>query len=251
MNSRTSPPQLIAHRGYSQSYPENTLIALEAALKAGAQYVEFDVRFTADDVPVVFHDSELERVTGVKGNIHQTTSTEIAKLYASEPGRFGTQFANEPIPTLKDALLLLEKWPQAQAFVEIKSSTVEYFGIEHVAHRMVEELTPYMHQCIFISFHASVLETARKAGMQRIGWVIHEWENHSREQAETLKPDVLFCNADKIPDMGNSLWPGPWQWALYDVIDAELALQWAAHGVQFIETWDIGSMLSDSRLSQG
>ena len=44
-------PQLIAHRGYSECYPENTLVGLEAALSAGANCVEFDVQFSSDGVP--------------------------------------------------------------------------------------------------------------------------------------------------------------------------------------------------------
>jgi glycerophosphoryl diester phosphodiesterase len=250
MNTKIVRPQLIAHRGYSQCYPENTLIALEAALKAGAQYVEFDVHFTADAVPVVFHDSELKRTTGAKGDIHKITVAELANLRAGEFDRFGNQFADEPVPTLQDVLVLLRQWPNAQAFVEIKCRTVECFGVEHVAQQMVKELTPHMNNCILISYHRHVLEAAHKAGMQRIGWVIREWGNHSRKQAEVLRPDVLFCDVEKIPDVDNILWPGPWQWALYDVVDAELALRWAARGVQFIETWDIGGMLRNPRLSQ-
>ncbi len=249
MNTKIGHPQFIAHRGYSQCYPENTLVALEAALKAGAQYVEFDVHFTADAVPVVFHDSELERTTGVKGDIHRITSVELAKLRAGEFDRFGDQFADEPIPTLQDVLRLLQRWPNAQAFVEIKHRTVECFGIEYVARQMVKALTPTMNNCILISFHRPVLEAARKAGMRRIAWVIREWGNHSRKQAEALKPDVLFCDVEKIPDVDNILWPGPWQWALYDVVDTGLALRWAARGVQFIETWDIGGMLRHPYLS--
>ncbi len=58
-------PHLVAHRGQTEQYPENTLVGLEAALKSGACYVEFDVQSTADNKFVVIHDVELERTTGV------------------------------------------------------------------------------------------------------------------------------------------------------------------------------------------
>jgi glycerophosphoryl diester phosphodiesterase len=48
-------PELIAHRGDTLHYPDNTRPAFEAALRAGATYVEIDVQLTADRVPVLFH----------------------------------------------------------------------------------------------------------------------------------------------------------------------------------------------------
>ena len=52
-------PELVAHRGYALHYPENTLIGIEAAIRAGARYVEVDVQLSADKVPVLFHDRTL------------------------------------------------------------------------------------------------------------------------------------------------------------------------------------------------
>jgi glycerophosphoryl diester phosphodiesterase len=239
--------RLVAHRGYSQCYPENTLVALREALNVGARYVEFDVQFTADKVPVVFHDDELQRITGISGNIHQLTAAELSALHASEAERFADQFADEPIPSLQDALQLLSQWPEATAFVEIKTETVERFGAEIVAQQMVAALTAHQQHCILISFNAQVLQAARDAGMQRIGWVVSNWNDAGRHQAEKLKPDVLFCNHQKINEE-DELWPGAWSWALYDVVDPVVALHWFSRGVALIETWDIGAMFNDSRL---
>ena len=63
----TPTPELIAHRGWAYRYPENTLPAIAGALGAGARYVEFDVQITADGVPVLFHDSTLDRTAGRPG----------------------------------------------------------------------------------------------------------------------------------------------------------------------------------------
>ncbi|MDQ1363614.1 MAG: glycerophosphoryl diester phosphodiesterase, partial [Pseudomonadota bacterium] len=62
-------PNLVAHRGYMERYPENTLVGLEAALQCGAGYIEFDVQCAADGTLVVIHDTELTRTCGVNGNI--------------------------------------------------------------------------------------------------------------------------------------------------------------------------------------
>jgi glycerophosphoryl diester phosphodiesterase len=249
MKTSTEPlaHRLVAHRGYSQCYPENTLSALRAALQAGARYVEFDVQFSADRVPMVFHDEDLKRITGINGNIYQLTAAQLGILRASETKRFGEQFNDEPVPTLEDVLQLVSQWPEATAFVEIKQEAVARFGTEAVAQDMVAALAAHQHNCILISFDAPVLQAARDAGMQRIGWVVSKWNKTDRQQAERLVPDVLFCNYKKIAD-DDVLWPGNWSWALYDVLDPALALHWFSRGVQLIETWDIGAMVRDPRL---
>lgn len=56
--------KLIAHRGDHTVHPENTMEAFQAALDAGAYGVEFDVRLTADNIPVVFHYFTLMGTTG-------------------------------------------------------------------------------------------------------------------------------------------------------------------------------------------
>lgn len=241
-------PQLIAHRGYSECYPENTLLGLEAALRAGADCIEFDVQFSSDGVPVVIHDNELMRTTGVVGKVNQTDAAQLATLCAGEEQRFGNQFRDEPLPSLAAVLQLLNQWPNTTAFVEIKEETIECFGVELVAQRLVAELAPFGNRCVLISFDASVLEAAKKMGAKRVGWVIRKWGNDSFRLVQKLKPDVLLCNYKKIPDTDNVLWEGPWQWAIYDVVDPGVAMRWIKQGVHFIETWDSGGMLSDQKL---
>ena len=240
-------PQLIAHRGYSEYYPENTLVGLEAALSAGADCIEFDVQFSKDGVPVVIHDNELKRTTGVDGFVNQVPAAQLEGIYAGEVLRFGDQFENEPIPTLTAVLKLLDEWPKAIVFVEIKEETVECFGVEFVAKRLVTELAPYGNRCVLISFDIAVLGAAKCLGIKKTGWVIRKWGENSLRLAQKLRPDVLFCNHEKIPDIDNVLWQGPWQWALYDVVDTEVALRWIHRGVHFIETWNIGALVSIKR----
>jgi glycerophosphoryl diester phosphodiesterase len=57
-------PLVVAHRGASATYPENTLEAFDAAVSAGAPVVEFDVRLSSDAVPVVIHDADVSREAG-------------------------------------------------------------------------------------------------------------------------------------------------------------------------------------------
>ena len=63
------PFQIIAHRGASASAPENTLSAFRSAISQGAQQIELDVRLSADEQVVVFHDDQLDQKTHLRGRV--------------------------------------------------------------------------------------------------------------------------------------------------------------------------------------
>lgn len=88
----------IAHRGLhdiNRARWENTLAAFDAAAAAGYA-VECDVRLAADDVPMVFHDAELDRLTGASGRVRERTAAEL--------GRFTVGSTFERVPTLAESL---------------------------------------------------------------------------------------------------------------------------------------------------
>ena len=69
-------PWVVAHRGYSGRYPENSASAFDAAIGIGAEMVELDVCLTKDRIPVVIHDQTLERTTdGPVSYTHLTLPT--------------------------------------------------------------------------------------------------------------------------------------------------------------------------------
>ncbi len=72
----------IAHRGASALAQENSVAAFRVAAERGADMVEVDLRFTADDVPVAAHDADLQRVYGVAGNIADCSLRELQQLTA-------------------------------------------------------------------------------------------------------------------------------------------------------------------------
>lgn len=71
---------LTAHRGASADCPENTLPAFERAVEVGADLIEFDLRASADGIPLVLHDATLDRTTGGKGEPELLPLAEIRKL---------------------------------------------------------------------------------------------------------------------------------------------------------------------------
>jgi len=107
----------VAHRGYSAVAPENTLPALAAAVLAGATFVEFDVRTTADGVPVVIHDRTVDRTTGGSGKVWELTLDEVAALDAGS--WFSPAYAGVRIPRLNEVLDLL-RLHAAELLLEIK-----------------------------------------------------------------------------------------------------------------------------------
>jgi glycerophosphoryl diester phosphodiesterase len=103
----TQRPSIIAHRGFSGRYPENTLAAIRAALKLGVDFVEIDVQETCDGELIVFHDYRLHRICGVRGRVRDRTLVEIQK-------------ANSQVPTLRQVLHACRG--RARVLIEIKGA---------------------------------------------------------------------------------------------------------------------------------
>lgn len=76
----------IAHRGASAYAAENSLAAMRVAAELGADFVEIDIRMTADDVPVVIHDGSLRRTHGIDGDVSDFTMGELRQLTANASG---------------------------------------------------------------------------------------------------------------------------------------------------------------------
>ena len=113
---------IIGHRGASGTAPENTVVSFDLARSAGAEAFEFDIRLSADGVPVVIHDPTLERTTDGGGAVASRTVAELQRLDA------GAQFTRDGltfpfrgqgvrIPTLAE---VLARYPDVPMLVELK-----------------------------------------------------------------------------------------------------------------------------------
>ncbi|MEA2580858.1 MAG: glycerophosphoryl diester phosphodiesterase [Actinomycetota bacterium] len=106
---------IVAHRGASATEAENTLPAFEAAIRAGADAVEFDVRTTADGHAVVMHDADVSRTTDGSGLVRSMTLQEVRAL------RIRTADGDETnVPTLDETLTFLS----GQTFVDIEIKNI-------------------------------------------------------------------------------------------------------------------------------
>jgi len=105
-----------AHRGASTVAPENTLAAFQAAIDAGADAIEFDVRLSADGAVVVFHDSDFRRMAGDPRAVMETPLSAMRDIDVGS--WFDPAFSGERIATLNEALAFIDR--RALALVELK-----------------------------------------------------------------------------------------------------------------------------------
>lgn len=73
-------PLIIGHRGASAVAPENSMAAFAAAIEAGADGIEFDVRLSRDGVPVIIHDDTLQRTHGLRRRVADLTAEELRSV---------------------------------------------------------------------------------------------------------------------------------------------------------------------------
>ncbi|MFU8894786.1 MAG: glycerophosphodiester phosphodiesterase family protein [Gammaproteobacteria bacterium] len=236
----TEQPILVAHRGYAAAWPENTLPALDAAVAAGARWVEVDVQLCADGVPVLLHDADLERVSGHAVSVFELTAAQLADHPVGEPGRFGTRFNAVRAPTLEQFAGWLAGHPGIQAFVELKAESIGRFGREAVLATCLQAMAPLHGRWVPISDDYRVLQLAAEAGAPHLGWVVREFDAAVAARARALPARWLFRNHLRLPD--GPLAPGPWDWVCYEVGDVDTARALLARGVRWLETMDIATL---------
>ena len=243
-------PTLVAHRGFSAKYPENTLASIEAALTAGGRYIEFDLQMMADNEFVLMHDDNLQRASGINKSIFSLTRGTIRNFQADYYAKFSGQFSGIKIPLLEHVLSLFDQFPQATAMVDIKEESLDEYGVEKVMKLLLPMLKSISDRCYLISFNAEAIDYTKKHSEIKTGFVLHKYNDETRERAEQLQADLLICNYRKLPELNNlghlpdnTLWSGEWDWALYEIDQPELAIQYAENGIRFIETNAIGTML--------
>jgi glycerophosphoryl diester phosphodiesterase len=120
--NKTKPFWIIAHRGYRQKYPENTLAAFLAAVETGVPVIELDVMFSRDRRLVVIHDATLERTTNGHGAVNDCTLEELKRLDAGS--WFDPKFADQRLPELSEVLDLVNG--RTRVNMEIKAHAYEH-----------------------------------------------------------------------------------------------------------------------------
>ncbi len=207
--------EVIAHRGYSARAPENTLSAIDLAVEAGADAVEFDLQVTADDVPVLFHDDTLDRTSNATGSLHERMLVELRGLDAG--AWFGAAFAGEPIPTFSDALARTRNRFR-RVYPEIKRSASDA-SLAYIV-KAVTDLGR-VEQIVIISMDWDALEKVRaltpdvgvgyiveKASRAREGLARAAADPHALVdfRASILLENPRLCDEARRQDVGLAVW---------------------------------------------
>ncbi|MCH8299324.1 MAG: glycerophosphodiester phosphodiesterase [Candidatus Marinimicrobia bacterium] len=106
--------QRIIHRANGGDYPENTLEAIEWAVKADAEGIEIDIQLSKDDVPMVFHNPHLRGLTGRESFVRELSVTELKSLKVSS----NSSDKSGTIPTLDEAIEILKG--KKMFYIELK-----------------------------------------------------------------------------------------------------------------------------------
>lgn len=124
ISSYAHSPKIIAHRGGGVDFPENTIIAFDNALKAGADGIELDVQLSKDGEVMIYHPRDLSTLTEAKGAIDEFNANELRKLdaaYNFDPKNnksFPQRGKGYKIATFSE---VLDKFPNQEIIVDLKS----------------------------------------------------------------------------------------------------------------------------------
>lgn len=115
---------VIGHRGNRAHSPENTIESFAQAVSAGVDGLELDVHLSADGIPVVIHDPNVARTTGVAGEVARMSFADLRLLdaggcFTRDGGKsFPYRAQGHRIPSLDE---VLEAFPSMPILIEIKT----------------------------------------------------------------------------------------------------------------------------------
>jgi len=188
MPTQDESQEIIAHRGFSARAPENTLAAMEAAIHAGADALEWDVQVASCGTPVLFHDSDLERTSSGRGPLRERTLEELRLLDAGS--WFSADFAGEPIPTLEEAFERV-RGRVGRVYCELKAHR-EPRDLDRIV--AIAEGAQMLDDTVFISSDWSALErvAAQRSGV-RVGYIVDRREHFedALERAAVRREAIL------------------------------------------------------------
>ncbi len=167
----------IAHRGLhdeTNGVFENTISAFEAAIEGGYA-IECDLQFSADSVPMVFHDFNLKRLCGIGGDVRDKMASELTQLSVG-----GTK---DKIPTLKSLLKLVDG--KVPLILELKGRKDNDDGF---AGAVLDDIEDYKGPIAVMSFAQHLLKDFRDLGCTYpIGLT-----------AEGKEPEIFFKHEDAL-----------------------------------------------------
>lgn len=176
-----------AHRGESTYAPENTIPAIEKAIEDGADYVEIDVRLTADGQVILMHDADTKRTTN--GNLVVKDSTYEELLTLDAGSWFSEEYADTKIPTLEEAIELCKG--NIMMNIELKPSNNK----GELEQAVAELITEYNMegQCIVTSFNQKSILTVKNENPEIVTGYIYTFGYSNNIEYKAM--DVLSISS--------------------------------------------------------
>jgi glycerophosphoryl diester phosphodiesterase len=190
----------IAHRGYASKYPENTMLAFEKAVQAGADMIELDVHLSKDGRLVVIHDDRIDRTANGKGTV---TELSLAELKRYNYNNWMTECGFVEIPTLDEVIA----WAGDRVMlnIEIKNRPVRNNGIERRLADLLQE-THFTDRVIVSSFdHYTLAEMKRVAESIRTAMLYNSVWLSFADEVRALRVFSVHPGAGAI-DEGQLRW---------------------------------------------
>lgn len=227
-------PVIFAHRGASAYAPENTLAAFELALTQQADGIELDVKLSADDQVVVFHDATVDRTTNGHGRVKDLSLVELRSLDAGSS--FSETSKGEKIPTLEEVFESVGK----RTFINVELTnykTPRDQLVENVC--MLVKKHKMQKRVIFSSFFVSNLSKARSylpevpRGLLALNGILGTWSRSfgfafGRYQAlHPFVKDMTQQQVARVHRLGRRVHV----WTVNDEQDMRRLFSWGVDGI--------------------
>lgn len=216
--------KLVAHRGDHSEHVENTLDAFQQAADAGSPFIECDIQFTRDLVPVVIHDNHLKRLCDLALHVSLLDLIDLKELC----------YPYFKLMTLRTFLVWLKERPALTLFIEIKPDILTRLSSDEVAESLKREISVVLlSRIVLISESTNILQACQKLISCSIGWVA---EGEDRPAAALEKQlDYIFISYTKADSIETWHQRGV-KVGLYTINDRVLAREMLDLGADLIET---------------
>jgi len=239
---------LVAQRGNGAEFPENSIEALQSALQLGATGLLVETQLSRDAEAFALRDADLARVSNRRGSALDLAAADLAALRGLEPDRFGDRFAAARIARIAELAALLQDWPEAQLWVELRRASLARHGAERCINVVLNALRDCVDRLVIASRDLVVVELARQRGAAEVGWILNDLSPSSQIKSEALRPDYLLCGAGLRPT-ASQLRHGTWRWLMLDIADGGEARSLAAAGAPLIGTTHVRALARELGLS--
>ncbi|MBM4343243.1 MAG: hypothetical protein FJ100_07665 [Deltaproteobacteria bacterium] len=232
---------VIGHRGCPRKAVENTMESLRIAQAEGADGVEFDVQWTADGEPVLFHDDSLRRLAGMPLRIGRLDWREVRDLTVAAPG-----LRAQPIAHFDQ---VLDWWGQSRLTLNVELKVPARSPpprVDHLAHCVARRLAGaagdplWLGRLVVSSFSSRALAAvAGVAPHLRRAALIDErpltdfWSLNQPQATDAIAqvhPPIRQLSSDKLVRWKALGWP-VWPWTVNEPRDWERTAQWALAGL--------------------